>query len=139
MANSILSLCFLFLSIFYPPQVDSEGATVQSIDAVFFMEKVMEENNHLLVDVRTKKKFLKNRIPGSVSAATFQDFVAILDTMDLERPILIYCDYGERSNMASQKVVEKYGISVFHLEGGLKSWMKRGFEIDRHRLSLVKN
>ncbi|MFA8433938.1 MAG: rhodanese-like domain-containing protein [Marinifilaceae bacterium] len=110
----------------------------KDLEAHLFMDKILEENNHLLIDVRPEEDFQKNRISGAINAPNSEVMNSILDTIDQERPVLLYCLYGQRSKMAAVKILEKYSLSLYHLEGGIRAWEKARFELDKKRIRKKK-
>lgn len=111
---------------------------VVDINAYEFLDKIQDENNHLLLDVRPSDEFKKNRIPGAINVPNSGVMNQILDTMDLDRPVLLYCKYGDRSHMAACKALEKYQGHFFNLEGGLQTWKRNNFEISRKHIKAAK-
>jgi rhodanese-related sulfurtransferase len=40
--------------------------------------------------------------------------------------------------MAAVKILEKYSLSLYHLEGGIRAWEKARFEMDKKRIRKKK-
>ncbi len=77
--------------------------------------------NEVIIDVRTAKEFKKNPKFKSINAPTVKDLLAIIDTMDIDTPVLVYCDEGTRSIRACEIICEKNFKLVVNLTGGIKS------------------
>ena len=110
----------------------------QELEASLFLDQIMEENNHILIDVRTAEDYQKGRIQGAVNAPESTVMNALLDTIDCDRPVLIYCYYGKRSRMAAEKMLEKYDVKIYCLAGGLIAWKDQGYKLDTKRIRKKK-
>jgi len=139
MKNKKMNLYFrigLLAGCLFGPAVafSQDVKTFKELDAPVFMDKILEENHHLLIDVRSAEDFQKERIQGAVSAPESVVMNALLDTIDSDRPVLIYCLYGKRSKMAAQKILEKYNVKIYGLAGGLEAWKKQGYKLNKKRI-----
>ena len=90
-----------------------------------------EDNNALIIDVRTAAEFGDSFISGAVNIeygiASFQNHLADLDK---SRSCFIYCRSGNRSSKAMAIMKEMEFQSVFNLEGGILAWEYKGFEVE---------
>ncbi len=98
--------------------------------------KLIQENqgnpNFVILDVRTPKEFLKERITGAINinfyAFTFNQDISRLDKL---KTYLVYCKSGVRSGGAI-KIMKRMGFKkVFHLSRGIEGWEKSGLPIFR--------
>ena len=108
--------------------------TINMLESNEFYIKLYQSSNPLLLDVGEYKDYRKERIPGAVSAATHDELVSLTDTLDLERPIFIYCIYISRSITASS-LINNLGFSnVYVLINGIAGWKELGLETDKKRI-----
>ena len=108
--------------------------TINMLDPNEFYIKLHQSSNPLLLDVDEYKNYRKERIPGAVSAATHNELVSLTDTLDLERPVFIYCVYISRSITASS-LINNLGFSnVYVLINGIAGWKDLGLETDKKRI-----
>jgi len=108
--------------------------TINMLDPNEFYIKLYQSSNPLLLDVGEYKDYRKERIPGAVSAATHDELVSLTDTLDLERPVFIYCVYISRSITASS-LINNLGFSnVYVLINGIAGWKDLGLETDKKRI-----
>lgn len=128
----IISLLFLFFSNNIFSQ--NEEVEVQNITAHDFMQIVSEHANSVIIDVRYWKDYRKKRIKNALFAEKSKQLKAICDTLDLEQPILIYCDYGDRSVTAADFILDWGFKKVYNLKEGLKDWKRVGFDLDKKKL-----
>ena len=81
-----------------------------------------QEENHLILDVRTPEEFAQGHIPGAVNLPN-EDIgtepPALLP--DKEQLIMVYCRSGNRSKQASQKLADM-GYSNIVEFGGIIDW-----------------
>lgn len=83
-----------------------------------FEQLLNENNNSVLIDVRSTQEHQQNNI-GGISLPLDQ-----LDTsqqLDKSSIYLIYCQTGKRSRLASEKLHE-LGYAVYALEGGIEQY-----------------
>jgi hydroxyacylglutathione hydrolase len=78
----------------------------------------------LIIDVRDSTEEIRVIIPESLWLPTKQALLNSIDTLDRDTPMLIYCSYGERSQVASQMLVDKGFTTVIHLKKGINAWQK---------------
>lgn len=96
--------------------------------------RALEEDGVLLVDLREQGERRRDGvIPGSVHVpyAHFSEQIGpggLLTAMakDNQRPILLYCAYGERSALALEDMLAAGFRDIRHLGGGIAAWSKAG-------------
>lgn len=94
------------------PQV--EGITVEQLQQL-----QQQENNLVLVDVRTPQEREISIIPGAI---TKKEFEANLDRYnDGKTTVIAYCTIGYRSGKYADSWRKK-GINILNLEGSLLAW-----------------
>jgi phage shock protein E len=74
-----------------------------------------------LVDVRTASEFNSDHIKGSHNIPV-QGFEQKMDTLDKDKPVIVYCAMGGRSNIAASKL-KANGFKVANA-GGIGSMRK---------------
>ena len=81
-----------------------------------------------LVDVRTAEEFAEKHIPGAVNFNVYDEAFAQMaaDSLDLAKPVAVYCRSGKRSAEAAGKLVKAGFTQVLNLEGGITAWMEAG-------------
>ena len=112
-------------------QSNEEAAnSVVSLDEKEFSEK-LSSGKALLVDVRTAEEIASGKIPNAISIdfyrTDFQDEILILPK---EQEILIYCSAGVRSLQASEFLAKNGYSKIYHLEGGLGNWVRKGYPFE---------
>lgn len=103
----------------------------QNISCSEFFSILDTCNNAVVLDVRIYEEFVKDRIPGAVYAGEKEVLLDLVKDFDKNIPLLIYCEYGERSQTV-MKILKKEGFSnLYHLKKGYEEWRKEGFPVDQ--------
>ena len=76
----------------------------------------------LLVDVRPPEERSVSMIPGAVPEEQF------LDNLEKYRNHIVigYCTISYRSGKLAQELMDKHGITMYNLRGGLLAWLHDG-------------
>lgn len=124
----ILPISILLLIVSLTSQ--AQKIEFEKVNAKKFKSLILEDNKHLLIDVSRKIDQLDGHIQGAIFAETSVNLFSILDTTPVNRPVLIYCKYGKRSQKASWLIAEKYPHKIYTLKGGITIWKERAFSIE---------
>lgn len=108
-------------------QTDSASFLMAPTD---FAEFIDTSKTALLIDVRLKKDYKKNRIPNAINAETKKVLTQKTKTLDLKTPLLLYCYESTRSTAAAKFLKQKGFVHVFVLQGGIEEWEELGFPLD---------
>lgn len=114
---------------FGAPADESEGTgnaasttTYQQVDAEAAKELMDNEEDHVILDVRTQAEYDEGHIPGATLIPHDAVPTAAEDALpDKDQLILVYCRSGNRSKQASQALVELGYTNVVEF-GGINSW-----------------
>jgi NADPH-dependent 2,4-dienoyl-CoA reductase/sulfur reductase-like enzyme/rhodanese-related sulfurtransferase len=74
----------------------------------------------LLLDVRTSEEFKAGHIPGAVSLPV-DELRSRLDELPLDRPIVTYCEVGQRGYLAT-RILNQSGFDAVNLGGGFRTY-----------------
>ena len=88
-------------------------------EAMVMME---EEENYIILDVRTVEEFEEKHIPGAINVPN--EMIKVKGPKELpdkEQLILVYCRSGNRSKQASEKLVSLGYTNVYEF-GGINEW-----------------
>ena len=90
-----------------------------SID-INLTKKLLNEGA-LLIDVRSPQEYNEGNLQGSINIPLYE-FNNIEDKIpDKNSIIVLYCEYGGRSNKARKILINKRYVNVYTLLGGLNS------------------
>lgn len=85
----------------------------------------------LIIDARDKKDFDALHIKGATCAPNSKELFRLVKNRDKDLPILIYCNDGNRSNMAAQLLLQKEFKNIFVLINGFNFWLNEGYETNK--------
>ncbi|MBQ6841461.1 MAG: rhodanese-like domain-containing protein [Bacilli bacterium] len=76
------------------------------------LNSIIEENNYIILDVRTEAEFNESHIEGAVNIP----YTTIDENIELDKSkdILVYCKSGGRSQMATQ-TLNSLGYTVYDM------------------------
>lgn len=96
---------------------------MNSIDPITLREKINEEKNFVLIDVREPWEHELFNIGGSLIPmnTVFEN----LHKIPADKPVVIYCQKGIRSGLVIQRLQQKYHYNnLINLAGGMDGWSK---------------
>ena len=95
---------------------------IQDVDVAAFKAK-MQDENVVLLDVRTAPEVAAGKIAGALEINVLEDdFQAKVDALDKDKTYLVYCKAGSRSARAC-KIMEDAGFKdLYNLKGGFTAW-----------------
>ncbi len=117
----LLTICFLAFqacNLIGQPK----NSKMVNVNVADFKAKMQEENT-VILDVRTPKETAEGKIAGAieldVKANNFKEKVGALDK---NKTYLVYCRSGRRSVKACG-IMEEMGLEkLYNLEGGYQAW-----------------
>jgi phage shock protein E len=96
---------------------------INNISGEEFQRLMREEDNALILDVRTPGEFAMGRIPGARNIdISGRDFSAAVDALDRDATVLLYCRSGSRSYHAGAMMARMGFGKVYNLAEGLFDW-----------------
>ncbi len=86
--------------------------------------RLLNHENAIMIDMRTDKDYREGHIANAVNVPTGNaDIPASLDKYR-ERPVIVYCQRGQRSTALCNKLSKQGFESVYNLKGGVLAWQK---------------
>ena len=125
--KQILNIILLTLLFFLPTSGISAGLEVINVSTPQFNELMKNHPEMMVLDIRTPGEFNQHHIKGAVNIDFYSsDFVADLNKLDKNEPILMHCRSGNRSAQ-SLAIFQKLGFKkIYHLNHGIVGgWPKR--------------
>lgn len=132
MIKSLYFILFVFLFSSGMWACISKNIKYKNLTAGQF-QKLINDSNVQLVDVRTVAEFTEGHIPGSLNIDVKDETgfpLAVDDLLDKQRPVAVYCRSGRRSRNAAE-LLSKKGYKVYNLDKGILHWMEEGREIEK--------
>jgi rhodanese-related sulfurtransferase len=119
---SILSIVFLFFSCSTSSTTLTAQTITKKVSKVEFSE-LMKKSGAQLIDVRTSREFSNGFIEGAKNIDYNGDsFEKQIKKLDKNKPVLVYCAAGGRSENAAELLKEWGFKEIYDLEGGYNAW-----------------
>ena len=98
----------------------------------FDATRMMNTENPLILDIREPKEFVGARLPNAVHIPVSQikDRCGEL-SKDHARPVIVYCDRGQRGGAAASALGKLGFTRVQSLRGGLRAWQDAGLPVQK--------
>ena len=93
-------------------------------------QKLMDQNDVLLIDCRAKTEFVMEHIPGSLFFGLDGSFAPWIGTLikDLDQKIILICPEGKENEAVTRLARTGYDHSLGYLKGGIKTWKSKGLK-----------
>lgn len=112
--------------------LSSGGATpvtaAKITPADYQSQYVSKGTPHLLLDVRTPEEYATGHIAGSVNIS-ITELQNRLAEVPKDKPVVVYCRSGNRSNQAMQ-LLSAAGYTQISDLGGIISWVDAGYPVE---------
>ena len=96
---------------------------MKSITVSALKEKIDNKEDFQLIDVREPAEYAEFNSGGELMP--LHDIVQQLDKIDTVKPVILYCRKGIRSQVAIQRLQQKFPFTnLFNLIGGTEAWKK---------------
>lgn len=97
---------------------------MQSISAADLKKKIDKGEDFQLIDVREAYEHEEFNIGGQL--IPLGDIVRQADKIETGKPVILYCRKGIRSQVAIQRLQEKFHLTnLINLIGGTEAWRKQ--------------
>jgi rhodanese-related sulfurtransferase len=104
-------------------KIMNRNLTVVNLDSDAFEEKLRNDKNAVLIDVRTKEEYSEGHLPGSKLINIMSSkFISEVDKLDRTKNYYLYCRSGSRSYHAAVQMLHMGFNEVYNLENGLMDW-----------------
>lgn len=107
---------FLLFSITTATAQQSSFIRAQDVSAV-------QQQDYLLIDVRTPEEYQEGTIPSAINIDVENDaFRSEVEKIDKNTPLIIFCKLGGRSETAAEILSNIGFTNVKEIEGGFEAW-----------------
>lgn len=106
------------------------GVDLYSNISVEEAKKIIDLEEVILLDVRLKEDYDKEKIDGAINIFFGEyDFDELVDELPKDKNIIVYCKVGVGS-LKAIGIMEDLGFEKTHnLLGGIDRWKERGYEV----------
>ncbi|MYD38833.1 MAG: rhodanese-like domain-containing protein, partial [Chloroflexi bacterium] len=87
-------------------------------------------DDYQLIDVREDDEYAEAHLPGAINIP-LSEFMARVDEIDEDLPVLLVCNTGVRSAQAAMYLASLGYDQLYNLEDGTKGWREKGYRVDR--------
>lgn len=122
----------ILLSLLTAISFGTTGCSAQSdsIDTLApqaFIKQAKADTTAIILDVRTPEEYKEEHLAGAqqLDFLNSEAFDAGIKQLDKSHTYYVYCRSGKRSHHACMKM-QKQGLKVFDMEGGILNWKKLG-------------
>jgi rhodanese-related sulfurtransferase len=113
------------------PLFSGRFSSVREIGA-YEATALINRRNAVLVDVREAKEYAEGRIPNAVHLPQSQLPNRAQELKKhTSRPVIAYCDRGQRSRIAAGTLAKQGFAEVYTLRGGLRAWSEAGLPVEK--------
>lgn len=105
----------------------SEIEPIPQIDAT--EAQALLRRGALLVDVREPVEWAAARIPGA-TLIPLGDLLARVTELPRDRPVILQCRSGNRSNRGARLLADLGYTNVSNLAGGILAWSEAGLPLE---------
>ena len=97
---------------------------MNSITAIALKQKIDNKEDFQLIDVREPDEHVEFNISGEL--IPLNAVVQEIEKIATDKPVIIYCRKGIRSQIAIQRLQEKFPFTnLINLIGGTEAWKKQ--------------
>ena len=90
-----------------------------------FSQKLNEDTNAILIDVRTHGEYTDGHIPNSILINIYEPtFIDDIQKLDRNKNYYLYCRSGSRSYYVGQFMMKQGFKNVYNLSSGILNWNK---------------
>ena len=83
----------------------------------------LQHEKLFLLDVREAFEHADFNIGGQL--IPLGDIISMAKNIPVDEPVIVYCQKGIRSQIAIQRLQDKFGFTnLFNLEGGMERWKR---------------
>jgi len=125
----IISLLFTLLLL---ASVAGAAAGYRNVTSAEAKRLIEQKKNIFLLDVRTPMEFNQARMRGS-TLIPISEIERRINEVPRNRPILVFCAVGSRSNLVAGFLVNKGYREVYNMTDGLVGWYRNGYPLDMGR------
>ena len=113
------------------PLIQRPFSRVHEVGAVQATQ-LINRSNALMLDVREPSEYEGGRVPNAVHMPVSQIAGRAAELKKfLNRPVVAYCDRGNRSRTAAAELSKLGFAEVYTLRGGLRAWKEVGLPLEK--------
>lgn len=122
--NKLNFILFFFAALFISSCTNGQSnKRFKSVTVKEFSEKLAENPDAVLIDVRTPGEYADGHLQNAVNIDwKGNDFDTQVSNLDKSKPVYLYCLSGGRSTAAANFLKEEGFSEVIEMDGGMMKW-----------------
>lgn len=84
--------------------------------------RMLNHDNAVMIDMRSDKEYSEGHVVNAIHVPSAEQLAALDKYRD--KPVIVYCNSGSRSNGFCSKLRKQGFPSVYNLRGGILGWQK---------------
>ena len=97
---------------------------IKNITVIKLSELLLTKENFQLIDTREPHEHAEFNLGGIL--IPLGDIIKNIEQIEKERPVVLYCRHGIRSQIAIQRLQEKFPFkNLINLIGGTEAWRRQ--------------
>lgn len=113
------------------PTLQRHWSPIREIGAMEATQ-LINRRDALMLDLREPKEYEGGRVPNAVHVPQSQLASRGHELKRLTaRPVIAYCDRGQRSRVAATALTKLGFAEVYTLRGGLRAWSEAGLPVEK--------
>lgn len=124
-AAPLVALMMLFASLCF-------AATPVNVTSTEAKALIAKNSRLLILDVRTPEEYRQAHLRGA-TLIPLHELEKRIREIPKERPLLVYCAVGARSNSAANLLASRGYPQVYNVSDGIVGWYKKGYPIEKGR------
>ncbi|MCB0706675.1 MAG: rhodanese-like domain-containing protein [Saprospiraceae bacterium] len=111
---------------------DSELSSLLSFSVPLLGVKELRDSKgkYIILDAREREEYDVSHIPGAIFLGYNDYDKALLEGLDNNKPVLLYCSVGYRSEKLGEKLQKMGFTNVYNLYGSIFEWANQGYELE---------
>ena len=127
-----MKFLFALISTLFFSCKKQDNSLVKILEPEIFNEKVVNNPDVQLIDVRTLEEVNEGYIANAVNVDFYaDDFKEKLNGFDKTKPVAVYCKKGGRSGKAAKMLTELGFKEIYDLKGGYTNWTDKKLPITK--------
>lgn len=134
--KALSNLASILVLLVFVVACNSEPVQTQgiSINAQTAKNLISEDNDVIVLDVRTPKEFSKGHIASAVNISVYDpEFAQYVSRLDPSKTYIVHCAVNPRGGRGDKSInimAELGFTNLLSLSGGINSWKRAGFPVN---------
>jgi rhodanese-related sulfurtransferase len=131
--NRIRIVLFFVALIIVTTELSAQKSSAQeSITLEAFEQKLKQNSNPQILDVRSSQEFAENHLIGAINLSLSDDasFKTGIESLNKKKPVFIYSINNGRSGVVAEQLREQGFVEVYQLPGGIAHWLGAGKPVE---------